>query len=114
MEDTPKTHKRRMREMKTISQMVALHCAENHSKADRVFVSHSGEPICGECKALDEYAVLRTQRCRQMESKTSCEECGNHCYKPEMREKIRAVMRYSGPRMLGKHPVAAIRHLLGR
>ena len=31
-----------------------------------------------------------------------------------MREKIRTVMRYSGPRMLGKHPIAAIRHLIGK
>jgi hypothetical protein len=29
-----------------------------------------------------------------------------------MREKVRAVMRYSGPRMAGKHPVLAVRHLL--
>ena len=30
------------------------------------------------------------------------------------RERIRAVMRYAGPRMLKKHPLAAIRHLLGK
>lgn len=29
-----------------------------------------------------------------------------------MREKIRAVMRFSGPRMLLVHPVLAVRHLL--
>jgi len=27
-----------------------------------------------------------------------------------MREKIRAVMRYSGPRMLFSHPVLVVRH----
>ena len=32
----------------------------------------------------------------------------------EMRDRIRSVMRYAGPRMLTKHPVAAVRHLLGR
>ena len=52
--------------------------------------------------------------CRKMHVKTSCDACENHCYKPEMRERIRQVMRYSGPRMITKHPVAAIRHLLGR
>ena len=31
--------------------------------------------------------------------------------KPEMREKIRQVMRYSGPRMIFHHPIAALRHL---
>jgi hypothetical protein len=29
-----------------------------------------------------------------------------------MREKIRAVMRFSGPRMLLYHPITAIRHFL--
>lgn len=28
------------------------------------------------------------------------------------REKIRAVMRFSGPRMIFHHPVAAIRHVI--
>ena len=47
-----------------------------------------------------------------MAHKTSCEECGNHCYAPAQREQIRAIMRYAGPRMILHHPVAAIRHLL--
>ena len=33
---------------------------------------------------------------------------------PQMRERIRAVMRYAGPRMITRHPVAAVRHLLGK
>ena len=35
-----------------------------------------------------------------------------HCYKPEMKERIRTIMRWAGPRMIIYHPVAAIRHLL--
>ena len=35
-----------------------------------------------------------------------------HCYQPQMREQIRQVMRYSGPRILFHHPVMAIRHLI--
>lgn len=65
-----------------------------------------------DCKAIDDYCVLRTERCRSMDRKTNCEECGNHCYAPVERERIRAVMRYAGPRMLRHHPVAALRHLL--
>ena len=33
-------------------------------------------------------------------------------YKPDMREKIREVMRFSGPRMLFYHPIMAIRHVM--
>jgi len=31
-----------------------------------------------------------------------------------MRKKIRAVMRYSGPRMIYRHPALAIAHLIDR
>lgn len=113
-EEEPRIMRRRAREMRTISQMIALYCAGNHASSDRTQVAYCGEPVCAECAELDAYATLRTRRCRKMQVKTSCEECGNHCYKPEQRQRIREVMRFSGPRMLAKHPVAAIRHLLGK
>ncbi len=114
MEDSPKTAKRRVREKLTISQMVALYCADNHTPETRTEIAHCGEAVCAACARIDAYAVLRTERCRKMEVKTSCEECGNHCYAPAAREEIRMVMRYAGPRMLKHHPIAAIRHLLKR
>ena len=53
-----------------------------------------------------------TEKCPFMESKTFCSNCRVHCYCPDMRAKIRMVMRFSGPRMLFYHPVLAIRHLV--
>ena len=47
-----------------------------------------------------------------METKTFCSNCRVHCYKLEMRERIRKVMRFSGPRMLLYHPIMAIRHVI--
>ena len=108
------TERRRLREMKTISQMVALYCAENHGVDTRLTPAYCEELVCEECAMLDRYATERTRSCRQMETKTSCDECPYHCYKPEMRERIKQVMRFSGPRMITKHPIAAIRHLLGK
>ena len=46
-----------------------------------------------------------------METKTFCSNCRVHCYRSEMREEIRKVMRFSGPRMFFYHP-AAIRHVI--
>lgn len=113
-QDDQKTAKRRAREMRTISQMIALYCAAHHSGGARTERAHCGEALCPECAQLDAYAVERTARCRNMAVKTSCDECPNRCYQPEMRERIRTVMRYAGPRMLRTHPLAAIRHLLGK
>ena len=112
--DTPAVARRREREKRTISNMVAIYCAGNHDAPARTETSFAGEALCPACKAIDDYAVLRTQRCRKMEVKTSCDECEHHCYKPEERKSIRTVMRYSGPRMMKAHPIAALRHLLGR
>ena len=113
-QDSPRIAKRRAREEKTISQMIALHCAGTHDAKLRTETALCGEAVCPQCAQLDAYATLRTRRCRKMGTKTSCDACENHCYKPEMREQIRQVMRYSGPRMLKHHPIAAMRHLLGK
>lgn len=112
--DSPRAARKRARDMQTVSQMVALYCAGNHSGRTRDERSYAGEPLCSECAVLDAYAVKRTRECRRMEVKTSCDRCPLHCYSAAELERIREVMRYAGPRMLFHHPLAGIRHLLGR
>lgn len=114
MTDTPAVARRRKREKHTISQMIALYCVNNHDAELRTEQAYCEESVCSECALLDAYAVERTEQCRKMDVKTSCEECENHCYNPQQRERIREVMRYAGPRMITKHPIAAIRHLIGK
>ena len=95
---------KREREKTLVTQMIALYCSGNHK-------TKKGQ-LCPECAALSEYARQRSDKCPFMETKTFCSNCKVHCYKPEMREKIRAVMRYSGPRMMFHHPVTAICHVI--
>ena len=64
-----------------------------------------------ECQELIDYAWMRIDRCPFMETKTFCSACKVHCYQAEKRQKIREVMRYSGPRMLWHHPWMALKHL---
>ncbi|MCD8120429.1 MAG: nitrous oxide-stimulated promoter family protein [Lachnospiraceae bacterium] len=97
-----KTEAKREREKKMVSQMIALYCKKNHRT----------KTLCPECAALDAYARKRSEKCPFMETKTFCSNCKVHCYQPEMREKIRTVMRFSGTRMIFHHPVAAIRHVV--
>lgn len=99
--------------MRTISQMVALYCARVHAGRERGHEALCGERLCEECAALEAYALERTRKCARMEEKTTCDRCELHCYEPERLEEIRAVMRFSGPRMLFAHPIAAFRHLIG-
>ena len=97
-------NEKREREKKTVWEMISLYCRKKHGTV-------RGK-LCDECKGLAEYAFQRSDKCPFMARKTFCSNCKVHCYKPEMREQIRKVMRYSGPRMIFHHPVMAIRHLI--
>ena len=95
---------KRAREKHVVGEMIALYCRGKHG-------TKRGN-LCKECAGLLAYAHERSDKCPYMENKTFCSSCKTHCYKSEMREKIRTVMRYSGPRMMTVHPVMAIRHLI--
>jgi hypothetical protein len=97
------THPRMKRERETVESMLAIFCRDHH---------HTKEELCRECRELAEYARFRLQHCPFQENKTTCGNCPIHCYKPQMREKIREVMRYSGPRMIRHHPLLAIGHMI--
>jgi len=68
--------------------------------------------LCLSCGELWTYAKERTSRCPLLANKPTCLNCSVHCYNNEMRERIREVMRCAGPRMLFRHPVLAVWHLI--
>jgi hypothetical protein len=68
--------------------------------------------LCPECDALSRYAKGRLTVCPYQEQKATCAKCPSHCYKPAMREKIRTVMRYAGPRITYRHPLLSLYHLI--
>ena len=94
---------KREREKAVVSEMIALYCRRQHGRKNG---------LCPECTALNTYARQRSGKCPFMETKTFCSNCKVRCYKPEMREEIRTVMRFSEPRMISRHPVMAVRHVL--
>jgi len=96
-----KPHPRIHRERRTIEAMVQLYCRDHHDTTDQ---------LCGECSELMEYADKRLEKCPYQEDKPTCTKCPIHCYKPDRRAQVKAVMRYSGPRMMLKHPIFALRH----
>jgi hypothetical protein len=95
--------RRLARERRTVQVMVALYCRARHRNSDG---------LCLECAELARYVEKRLDRCPFATAKPTCLNCPVHCYRPEMRQRIRAVMRFSGPRMLLRHPWLAVRHLL--
>jgi predicted amidophosphoribosyltransferase len=94
---------RTRREWKTIRAMIALHCRDQHRPENG---------LCGGCRELEEYAARRLERCPYGETKPTCVNCPIHCYQQTMRERVRVVMRYAGPRMLLRHPYLALMHVV--
>ncbi len=92
------------REHKTIAIMIQMFCGARHGT--------EGPVLCPACEELLTYAKERLRRCPFGENKGACSKCKIHCYKPDMRKRVTEVMRYCGPRMLRKHPLLAITHLL--
>jgi hypothetical protein len=100
---TDKRFVRRARELETLAAMIRMYCDHHH---------HRGERLCVECTELAKHACRRLERCVFGDAKPTCSNCVVHCYRADMRERVREVMRWAGPRMLLRHPVLAIRHLL--
>jgi hypothetical protein len=94
--------RRRDRELRTLQLMIGMHCRDRHA----------GDPLCVECAALAGYAARRLERCVFGAAKPTCANCKVHCYSADMRERVRAVMRYAGPRMLLRHPILGIAHVI--
>lgn len=99
---TDKRFVRRAREWKTIDTMMRMYCAHHHGGGD----------LCGECGALSDYARRRLERCVFGDAKPTCANCLVHCYNAEMRERVRVMMRWAGPRMMLRHPVQGLLHKL--
>lgn len=83
--------------------MIRIYCNGKH-------MTHG--VLCEECKNLYEYAFQRLLFCPFEKNKPVCSNCTVHCYKLEMRQKIKEVMRYSGPKMIFRHPYLAVMHLI--
>jgi len=92
------------REARTAELMIHLYCRNLHGTVPPA--------LCADCAALWRETQARLTKCPFQEAKPTCGRCAVHCYRPVMREKIKSVMRYSGPRMLLSHPILALRHML--
>lgn len=86
---------KRQKEIEIVTLMIQLYCC-HHDDIDEA--------------ELIAYASARIQRCPMMKDKTFCSRCPIHCYEKKMQDKIKKVMRYSGPRMIFYHPVLAMKH----
>ncbi len=85
--------------------MIRIYCRAHH---------HPAPAPCEECRRLLDYADRRLDTCPFHVDKPVCNKCTVHCYSKGMRERVREVMRFSGPRMMYRHPWLTLRHLIDK
>ena len=86
-----------------MSAMIALYCRAHHQAAGA---------LCAECSGLRDYALARLDRCPFGDKKPTCAKCPIHCYKADMKARIKEVMRYSGRRLVLRGRLHYLLHLL--
>jgi hypothetical protein len=102
MGNPQKPSARLRREQQTIAAMFRIFCQQQHGQA---------QGLCAGCQADLDYCRQRIDKCPYGESKPTCKNCVTHCYSASMQERVRTVMRYAGPKMLTRHPIATLLHL---
>lgn len=90
------------KEKAVVDVMISIYCKSNHKS----------KSLCKDCQNLQLYVHTKIDRCPFKPEKTYCSTCHIHCYSKIMQEKIKQVMRYSGPRMIFYHPIILIDHWL--
>ncbi len=111
-----------VKDTRLLADFAVIHCRGLHPHAERAPLVSDGQAlgvygrtapeVCDECAELLAYAERRRAFCPK-EPKPFCSYCDTHCYRPEMRERMRDVMRYSGPRsILRGHAIDSVRHVI--
>lgn len=70
----------------TITSMINIYCRKKHG-------NEKGE-LCQECSELLDYAHKRLDFCKFGEVKSFYSKCPIHCYKKDMKIKIKGVMKF--------------------
>ena len=87
-------------EIGTITRMVRRYYRSVHETGGRIF--HTKHP-------LPEHVKKRRGICPHGDNKPFCSICHILCYNPEMRQPLRAVIRYAEPRTLLRHMAETLR-----
>lgn len=108
-------------DLKTLAVFIEVYCQAQHAKAAKRTAlpcvgdigQMAGKPLClcEDCHKLLAHAFVKRTHC-PMNPKPSCKHCPKHCYHPAYRQKIQAVMRFSGKKILLSGRLDYVFHLL--
>ncbi|MCL2882497.1 MAG: nitrous oxide-stimulated promoter family protein [Coriobacteriia bacterium] len=111
---------KKAKDAELVVRFTEWYCAAHHQDVERPPLESPGVDagiygtriprLCTACADYARYAEHRTELCRQ-QPKPFCAVCKIKCYKPDMAEYSRKVMRYSGPRSIfSRYCLRAVGH----
>lgn len=112
--------KQEIKDLKVLAQFTSVYCKVHHSGRQGPLETDEPElqrlplhkyPVCDECREFLLYAFER-RICCPLEERPSCKHCHIHCYRPGHREKVREVMRFSGPYLIKRGRLDLLWHYL--
>lgn len=92
------------KDLAVLASFIGIFCAKKHPQAEKAAVRWAGvltdypvptEPLCRECGQLLLYSATKRITCPR-DPKPACRKCPAHCYRNDYRERMQAVMRFSG------------------
>jgi hypothetical protein len=110
------------KDTRLLGDFTQFYCDGNHAEAPRARLESEGVAlgvygrkvpvVCEECAELLAYSERRRAFC-PLDPKPFCNYCETHCYKSDMREHMREVMRYAGPKSWRHgHAIDGMKHLI--
>ena len=109
--------KEEKRDIRTLAKFIAVYCSVHHKERLPFGFEAPGlenlfeKPLdlCPDCAKLLKYGLTMRLRCPR-EPKPMCKKCPDSCYRPEYRDKIRKVMRFSGIYLVKRGRIDLIYH----
>lgn len=106
------------KDLKVLALFTSVYCAAHH-QAERAPIESLPSALdhlrrylcCSECRDFLLYAIDRRLNC-PLEEQPNCKHCHLHCYRKGHREKVREIMRFSGPALIRKGRLDLLWHYL--
>ncbi len=109
------------RDIQILIRFVHIFCRENHRRNFKKPFSPPSEEVaslvgrgvqlCESCSDLLAYGIRKRFRC-PYDPKPMCKKCETQCYSQNYKQKVREVMRFSGPYLIKRGRLDLLYHYL--
>ncbi|UCG83069.1 MAG: nitrous oxide-stimulated promoter family protein [Dehalococcoidia bacterium] len=114
--------RKKAKDLKVLADFIGVYCREHHREETKAPFAVKDErllrvlgdrnlELCHDCSRLLNHGTAKLLLC-PYDPKPACRKCETHCYAPGYREKIRQVMRFSGPYMVKRGRLDMMLHYL--